>query len=359
MIPEQIFNKLLESQLLAELSKKDNLIFLGEKEIIDYLKKIFTHSDKNSYQYHYWNQNQNEIANLIQQLNNKIIVITSVINENEIYEKFKKQCSVAQADITLIKLFSDIYINLSLGKELLEPADTKIISPKIAYAVVSTPRSGSNAICEALSFTKIAGFPREDLRYTSQVLSLNCNFDYVKYLKILMSYRVTNNGVFGTKFISHFLQQHEKSKFDFNDIVNNFKFIYLIREDKVEQSVSAFMAQQTNVWHLNSQQNCQQYESLLKEVTFEKEDLQKVHQIHKDMIEQENELQQLLIQYNISPLVIKYSDFEQNHNLIICQILDYLDIEYDPNLTINLSSKKLQSEVSKNIIYRYKEQYDY
>ncbi|MGL6339394.1 MAG: Stf0 family sulfotransferase [Waterburya sp.] len=356
MIPEEIFNKLSESKLLEEVAKKENLVFLGDQETINYLKKVFTNS--NNYQYYYWNENQNELANLIRQLNKQKIIIASVINENEIFEKLNKQCSTAQADITLIKLFSDIYINLSLGKELLEPADTKIISPKIAYAVVSTPRSGSNAICEALSSTKIAGFPREDLRYTSQVLSLNCNFDYVKYLKILMSYRVTNNGVFGTKFISHFLQQHEQSKLDFNDIVNNFKFIYLIREDKVEQSVSAFMAQQTNVWHLNSQQNRQQYESLLKEVTFKKEDLQKVHQIHKDMIEQENELQQLLTQYNISPLVVKYSDFEQDHNLVIYQILDYLDIEYDPSMTINLSSKKLQSELSKNIICKYKEQYN-
>ena len=66
-----------------------------------------------------------------------------------------------------------------------------------------------------------------------------------------MSYQVTSNGVFSTKFISHYLQDLQKTKFDFKLLFKNLdKFIYLVRKDTLAQAISIVLANKTKIWHI-------------------------------------------------------------------------------------------------------------
>ncbi len=150
----------------------------------------------------------------------------------------------------------------------MQSSDFPIKSPQIAYAIVSTPRSGSTALCEALATTQMAGFPTEHLRAPTLFLTKYCKFNPLRYLQLSMTYQTTKNEVFGTKLISHFLEGYQESlSFD------NFKFIYLIRRDKIAQAVSGFIATKINMWHVYSGEQSQKYKSQLKTINIQDSEL--------------------------------------------------------------------------------------
>jgi LPS sulfotransferase NodH len=365
MSVETVFNRLSETKLLDKLTQKTRLGFVGDTETTRYLKSFFDPKGKSGYRY-FACQPELSNGNLEQHLATEqiskcnAVIVASVQDESKLFEQVKLYTEQQELKLPVLQLFSDVFVNLMSGRDLLTSNNLEVQPPKLSYAIVSTPRSGSTFLCNALQSTQIAGFPDEHLREPSLMLARDCHFDYLKYLQVLMSYQVTDNGVFGTKLISHFLKEHQEINPDFNPGTIFDKFVYLIRRDKIAQAVSRFVAEKTNIWDIKKydKDRQEQYQEKLQEIKIEDPQLARVHQFYLSLIEEERYLEKMFNQNKISPLVIEYEDVETDIQGYINKILNYLGVLKDQqSITVNLPDKKLRSQLSETIISKYKEKY--
>lgn len=358
----QIFQAVEETNFLKQLSSEDNLLFIGEAAPLEYISKTFA-----SYKEIDNNQYLNTLGclenklhdfdlNRINILNFKAIIIVSLVDENSLLSAVKGKIA-APENLTILRLFADIFSNLLCQQPLLKSNSIKIDKARISYAILTTPRSGSSYLCDLLDSTKIAGHPREHLRFAAQELSRHCNFNYLELLDNLMKYRLTDNGVFGTKLISHFLFELQQTKPDFKQIFQSIdKFILLVRKDKVAQAVSLVVAQKTEVWHLHHNGKNINYQSKLDQIEIDNNLLNNVEQKHNFINKQEARLKKILANNQIEPLTVVYEDILADSELQINRILDFLAIAKPEHykMQINSGIKKMPSSFSQEIIEQYR-----
>lgn len=382
---EEIFDRIAEVRLLKKLSDRGNLLFVSEEETIQYLQNFFARSNTNSHYDYYCLSENSDGFNYSRDdlLNYQAIIVASIDDEHFIFDRLKQKLEQLNLETPILKLFSDLFVNVASDRPLLQASDSKFIVPKIAYAIASTARSGSTVLCKALTATQIAGFPEEHLRQPSQVLTQNCHFDCLRYLRNLMTYRTTENGVFGTKFISHFFPFREQNNLDLDEILARFNFIYLIRRDKIAQAASGYIAQKTKTWHIDTDKRYKAYQASLNEIKIKDADLEKLHSYYQWLLQEECFWEEFFDQRQISPLVIEYEQFVASPEQHINKVLKYLKIidedrvkvlnryQYklhqiakkfkiigdDRAIAIKIKSKKLQSNLSKVLIQKYKEKY--
>lgn len=355
-----IFNSLAETNFLEQLGKEKNLIFIGDPKIVSYLRNNWS-SAENSRENHYFCWDFNLESSLIDNIKSlsdrRAIIIVSSNNENEIYTNFQNLVTKLNIHLPVLRLFADVFVNLSLGRSLIDSSQAIVKQPQLSYTILTTPRSGSTFLCAALQSTRIAGLPTEHLRQPAAVLAAYCNFDYLRYLQLMMSYKVTENNIFGTKIISHFLQTLQESKFDFDDLFDKHfsRFIYLVRKDKIAQAVSIFLAQTTNTWHISSDADINTYSDRLQQISIETHHLEKIHQNYLFLVKQEEYLEQIWEKYKISPFIVEYEHLVKNTESEIGKILMYLGILSDREQLPHVSShiKKLPSHLSEKLVKAY------
>lgn len=359
---ENVFENLQETSFLEELASEEKIIFIGDKEIIDYLKIFFAlNSSSDSNYYCYKDSQEQRILLTSSKLQHyRAVLITSLNNEHAIFKNVIQQINTSNLGIPILKLFDDVFVNLMTGQSLLQPTICKPKLPQISYAIFTTPRSGSTFLCSILQSIKIAGYPTEHLRQASAFLARNCHFDYLKLLHALIEYKTTPNGVFGTKFISHFLEVFEKSKLDFEQIFHAIShYIYLVRKDKVAQAVSIVLAQKTNIWHIIDVDNQENYQAKLERINIEKSLLEEVHNQYLFIQQQEAYLTNLFTKYTLNPLIIEYEELVEDTPTEIRKILAYLNIDNSEleNVSLNSHLRQMRSDLSKQIINRYLDKY--
>ena len=242
------FQAIDETQFLKKVAAYDRLFFVGETEILEYIKNFFL-NQKAADNNHYYDLSAHDlqafgaIAKDLKQYQG--IIVASFKSEESIQLNLKQVVSSLNLEVGVFRLFGDVFTNHLCRRSLIQPSSDQVAKSKMSYAVITTPRSGSTYFCDLLESTKIAGYPLEHLRLATQELSKNCNFNYLRLLNNLIQYRVTDNGIFGTKLISHFLFALHKTKFDFDQIFLTIdKFIFLTRRNKLAQAVSLVIAQQ-------------------------------------------------------------------------------------------------------------------
>ncbi|BAZ45607.1 hypothetical protein NIES4102_26330 [Chondrocystis sp. NIES-4102] len=346
-----------ETKLLTKLSSQEKLIFIGEPEILIYIQKFIT-SNQLSDDHDYCDINLKELSfPSIRFSKYQAIIIVALEDENHVLEQVKHQLENLQLNIPILRLFADIFINIICQRELLQLTIDELQKAKLAYAIFTTPRSGSTYLCELLQSTNIAGYPSEHFRLATQELAHNCNFDYFRLLNNLIKYRSTKNGIFGTKFISHFLFELQRTKPEFKKLFEYIdKFILLVREDKIAQAVSIVLAQKTSVWHLYDNSKKMDYQSKLGEIKIDEALLTDVEQKYTAIINQEARLKKILENNKIKSLEVIYEDVVIDPKLEVNKILDYLEIDRPQTENIQISSnlKKMPSEISQEIIRQFK-----
>ena len=366
---EQIFANLQETEtrLIKMLSQKDNLIFLGDDLTLSYLRNKIDLQEPNSDDYYYycWSSPQDKIklSGFLDGLNDLYqykIVVASVKNENIIYDQVQE--SIRGKNIKVIKLFSDILVNiLSHQEEICNTSEIKIVAPNLSYAIISGPRSGSTFLCNLLESTGLAGFPAEHLRHHVEILARNCCFDYLRYMQIVMTRKSSKNRVFGTKIISHFLPGYRRKDLNIDTFLNQHfsKYIFLIREDKVAQAVSIFIAQKTGIYHVFNESQKQEYNQQLEKIDLEEIDLKEINKRYKFVCQQDKYLEKFCQDNQIDPLIVKYEELVNNPQQYISDILTYLGINnHKIDLNIQTNIKKTKSQLSNKLIQKFKIKYN-
>ena len=360
----QIFQAVEETEFLKQLSSQEKLFFIGDSAPLEYIKKTFaTYKElDNNYYYDLSTHQLSDLDKNISEINKyRGIIVVSLEDETALLSAVKEQNALS-SELPILRLFSDVFVNLLCRQPLLQTVSQQSQKPRISYAILTTPRSGSTYLCELLNSTKIAGNPREHLRLAVQELSLYCNFNYLNLLNNLMTYRVSANGVFGTKLISHFLFELKQTELDFNQIFQSVdKFILLVRKDKVAQAVSLLIAQKTEIWHLhnNDENNGENtdYQSKLENIEINDALLDDVEQRYNFINKQEARLKKLLANNQIEPLTVVYEDILDNAELQINRILDFLAIAKPESKEIKINSgiKRMPSSTSQKIIQQYQQ----
>ncbi|MGB5713176.1 MAG: Stf0 family sulfotransferase [Waterburya sp.] len=356
----QIFQAVEETLFLKQLSSQEKLFFMGDLAPLEYIKN-FVAAHKQLDSNYYYDLSAHQLGDL-EKITSEIdqyqaIIVVSLEDETALLSAVKEQIKEL-SELPVLRLFADIFINLLCHRPLLKTVSDQIQKPRISYAIVTTPRSGSTYLCDLLESTKIAGNPSEHLRLAAKELSRHCNFNYLKLLDNLMAYRVTPNGVFGTKLISHFLFDLQQTKPDFKQIFKSVdKFILLVRKDKVAQAVSLVVAQKTEVWHLRNNGNNTNYQSKLENIKINNALLDNVEQKYNFINKQEARLKKVLANNQIEPLTVVYEDILDNADRQINRILDFLAIaKPEPyNIKINSGIKRMPSSISQEIIQQYQQ----
>ncbi len=355
----QIYNVFQENQFINTILSQGNLLLIGEQESINYFKdySLKLQLQKKNYA-HVWQDNSQ--SNFLTKLKNlsqcEGIIIVSSDNESKIFHEITSLVAREDLHIPVLKLFEDIFVNFMAQTNLIQSSEFNLRKPTVSYGILTLPRSGSTFLCQLLTGTQVAGYPTEHLRKPAFTLAKHCNFDYVKLLHNLMTHRVSLNGVFGTKFISHFLQDFETLGNGLENILTSFdKYIYLIRKDEIAQAISILLAQKTQVWHINNKNKMLNYQDELESIIIDDKLLDEVTNKLYFIRQQQKYIDKILKTYQISPLTIKYEDLVEDVEGNIKQILDYLEINSLPESIGNLkyNIKKMGSEVSLKIAEAY------
>jgi LPS sulfotransferase NodH len=342
----------LQATLLIPLRSVDGLIFVGPRETIDYLRTFITRSSGGSRHGYLYLSDDNRTWQ--QSVDGRPIVVASVVDEASTYADVVDRLAGIGASASVRRLFADILPNVISGVDLFhEVADLNGV-PNVSYAIFGTPRSGSEFLCQILSSTGLAGFPREHLQIESQLLTQFCGFDCQRYLRVLMSRAVTANGVFGTKILSHFFMEHLRADPTLERFLSRFACIHIVRSDRIGQAISAMFAAKTNVWHIESDEEHSNYVDLLARLTITDDDVRRVGEIAIGLEDHERYLARFFARYGINSLTIRYEDVVEDPVAQLTTILSFLKIDVDGGVQSSpVLIRRTRSSLSEAVRERY------
>lgn len=198
--------------------------------------------------------------------------------------------------------------------------------PHLSYVVCSTPRSGSSVLCEALCNTKLAGAPTEYFdKATMERFWQNWSISSKpEYIEVLLKKKTGPNGVFGTK--THLFQYG--MAFGFEELpqqLPGLKFVWVRRNDVVQQAVSYTKAVQLDLWTYggnagNDRELVYDFEQILQ---------------FKNRIESENQMWlNFFREQNIQPYNMIYEEFALNLVESVEQVFHFLGIETTRKISV-------------------------
>lgn len=230
--------------------------------------------------------------------------------------------------------------------------------PEISYIICTTPRSGSHLLGEALQNTSRAGKPDEyficDLEgrlenETGNIAEIYGKKSLQEFRDLVLELGSTPNGVFGITIMWDYFctilnnfrtlpRYRQMEELDLVDaLLCNPKYIWLVRLDKVRQSVSLSKALQTNVWSRPSG----------AEVKVEREpefDFHRIEHFRKHLVEGDQGWKEYFERHHISPFKVIYEEFIEEYEETARDILEYLQIPTD-NLSFERPQLRKQSNV--------------
>lgn len=266
-----------------------------------------------------------------------------------------------------------------------------------SYLICATPRSGSTLLCEALSNTGLAGYPKEyfeALRATglprrpreyftalddpevielgedssrsddgAVQLPLQATLDYAEYLGHVLKEGTTPNGVFGAKVMWGYFGDFISNLRDIpaykeppvpellSTIFPNLHYIWVTRLDKVRQAISLWRAIQTSTWRkdeLSSQPAHQQ-----RDLRFH---FGAIDHLVQQIEEHERAWQHFFDDAAIQPYRVIYEDLAANYEATTLQILRYLGIPLAEHPMFGeLPLKRQADALSEEWVERYRE----
>lgn len=267
--------------------------------------------------------------------------------------------------------------------------------PCRSYLICATPRSGSTLLCEALTNTAIAGHPQEYFEalkstglpkrpqdyfadFTSpdivEILGSYSRIDdrptqfaqydvssYAYYLEKVFEEGTTPNGVFGAKLMWSYLDDFVAYLSDIlfckempvpqllSTVFPNLHYIWVIREDKVQQAVSLWKAIQTWTW---KQESSSADKQPARELHFHFAAIDHlVQQITRD----EAAWQRYFATNGIQPFPVVYEELIRAYEKTALSILDYLSIPIpDNHLFAERRMKQQADALSDEWVQRYR-----
>jgi|GEM_PF-5036568 len=211
--------------------------------------------------------------------------------------------------------------------------------PSQVYAVCCTARAGSTYLCELLGKSFGGDVPYENFRPSLVFLyrhRAHLNFDIRCWFDLTVRAQA-KEGRFGTKVIGQFLSRMAPliDEQDLDWIRSRIhslkpKLIYLVREDKVEQAVSQYVAAELKFWHLRDGRNVaanqereNDYRERKQSIVYDGEAIGKHY---NGMVRAEARLQTFLDQLDEDIYRVSYEGLKSDVRAAMTGILNFLDM---------------------------------
>jgi LPS sulfotransferase NodH len=201
---------------------------------------------------------------------------------------------------------------------------------RLSYLICTTPRTGSNFLCEVLRSTGVAGRP-DDYFWNPAFWQERWDTpDFDAYLQRILKEGTTPNRIFGAKLMWHDLDELLPTLATFagidaasppallGTIFPNLRYLWLTRRDKVRQAISWYRALATRAWRSTDQQPPSSGEPAFS--------FPEVDRLVQQSIKGDQEWQQFFQRHGIEPLVIAYEDLADDPARTAIRILDHLGL---------------------------------
>jgi len=270
--------------------------------------------------------------------------------------------------LTFIGFCGDFLTSKSARSNALSTSTGASPEPEWVYAVCCTARAGSTYLCELLGKSIQNHLPYENFRPAILFLYEHrkpLNFDIRVWFDLTIGAQSVR-GLFGTKVIGQFLSRlspliDAEDAAWFQSRIRDLapKIVYLVREDKVEQSVSQFVARELQLWHLRSGRNpvsnkerSEEYRERKQNIVY---DYGAIASHYEGMVRAEKRLQGMLDKLDLPIHKITYEGLKADLEGTLSDILNFLDLP-DAALPEDLSTNIQRGFDSKNaeLVDRFK-----
>ncbi|MHA3913468.1 Stf0 family sulfotransferase [Halovulum sp. GXIMD14793] len=235
-----------------------------------------------------------------------------------------------------------------------------------SYVVCTSPRSGSTMLCKLLAATKVAGNPGSLfhkpsvdawLRYydleTATFTSRRETLDAIVRAAIARGKGETD--VFGLRLqrgsFAFFMEQlsymHSDCRTDLERIEATFGptlFIYLNRDDKIDQAISCIRAEQTGLWHRNADGSDLEVQDVKREDGY---DPDAIRAQVSEFVEFDKAWRSWFEEQSIEPLEVSYDALAREPQKVLASILDALGADASVADNIPVQTAKIADETNR------------
>lgn len=244
--------------------------------------------------------------------------------------------------------------------------------PQTSYILCTTPRSGSTLLCKLLQATGLAGRPDSHFHQPSLAAWLqDYRLNQADYPNETAAFRAVltaaiaagtdKNNTFGLRLQQHsfaYLMQQiarlhpaeptDKARLDATFYTP--KYIYLLRQNTLDQAISYVIARQSGLWHRAADGSELERLSAPQPFVFDAIAIQtQIRSVQNQNIE----WQHWFTSQNITPLAVSYNDLATNPPKTLARVLRHLDL--DP--TIASSLKPPVSKLANTLNQAWADQY--
>jgi trehalose 2-sulfotransferase len=201
---------------------------------------------------------------------------------------------------------------------------------RASYVICTTPRSGSNFLCELLQSTEVAGRPDEYFWDPPAGHERWSPEEYRAYVERIQQAGTTPSGVFGLKLMWGYFdavvarlatltgRAESSPPAILATVFPNLKYVWLTRRDKVRQAISWHRALASQRWR-----STDATAEGTPEPTF---DFAAIDGLVDVATADDRSWRDFFTLHGIAPLVIVYEELEQDPEQACRQVLDFLGL---------------------------------
>lgn len=245
--------------------------------------------------------------------------------------------------------------------------------PFSSYIICGTPRSGSTLLCGMLTETRVAGCPhsyfrQEDIAEWAEEWGVapargpdDVQFDRA-YVAAMRRVGTDGTGTFGLRLmwasVADASLRLDDAAGGNADIAARLEetfgptlYIHLSRLDKVAQAVSLIRAQQSGLWHRNSDGSVLEGEQTPRPVVYDGEQIDRmVRQLQQD----DANWADFFTSRAIEPLRLTYETMSADPRSALSQVLSALGADPERARTVRVGTARLADATSSDWIARYR-----
>ncbi len=212
------------------------------------------------------------------------------------------------------------------------------------YVIGTTPRSGSNMLCDLLSSSRVMGNPSEFLNPKGSLIPLVKKYNLFdsqgrvslsSYLSYMIEQRSTENNCFGLKLL--FDQLDIFIEYDtVKQFLKQCNFIWLVRQDVIAQAVSLYIATETDSW-----KSFEQEKKSRDQVEYNEEQISYFLDL---IIHQNAKWEEFFLTNQIDYLKVTYEELLQKPRQICIKICQFCGVETEHKFLIKTVKFKKQGD---------------
>lgn len=195
----------------------------------------------------------------------------------------------------------------------------------IRYAIFTTPRTGSNLLCELLASTGVAGITSVDHAHFFIGYGEGLKADGVWPDRMHQYFEANTQGkVVGCKLSFDYLD-HISQFIPFGEVDTLLRmfshFIYLYREDRIAQAISWYVARRSTIWTSEAKRDPK------KNAHPVEYDFDRIAYFLAMIKGEQSRVASFFESHRIEPLKMCYEENIKDHKWAVRQVLDHIHVE--------------------------------